>query len=151
MSTQNQWDANPNYKDGRTRDNRYRLWQNMRSRCYNPNFPAYKYYGGRGITICDRWLDFAAFCADMGPRPEGLTIERMDNSQGYTPDNCCWASATTQSRNRRYNVNATIGGIIKTRSEWCRDYGISESTVRNRVLRSDWPLERAITTPVGDR
>jgi hypothetical protein len=144
-------EANPKYKDGRSRDDRYGLWLNMRSRCFNPNLTSYKYYGGRGIIICDRWLDFTVFCADMGPRPKGWTIERMDNSRGYEPGNCCWASPATQSRNRRFNVTATIGGVTKTRAEWCRDYGISESTVRNRVLRSGWPLERAVTTPVGGR
>lgn len=79
----------------------YRTWQHMLNRCNNPNNDNYQRYGGRGITVCKRWYKFLAFLADMGVRPDGLTIERKNNELGYYKDNCCWASPTIQARNKR--------------------------------------------------
>jgi hypothetical protein len=77
-------------------------WLNMRQRCLNPAHQSYPSYGGRGITVCDRWKDnYDAFYTDMGPRPKGMTLERVDNEQGYDPFNCVWATRKTQSRNTR--------------------------------------------------
>jgi hypothetical protein len=83
----------------------YVTWRNMKTRCENPNSTAYKYYGGRGITICKEWLDsFEAFYRDMGDKPEGLSIDRIDNDGGYSPDNCRWATQSEQCFNQRRSL-----------------------------------------------
>lgn len=81
----------------------YRIWKGMLSRCYNPHIRTYKYYGGRGISVCPEWRqDFVAFLHSIGPRPSTLhSIERKNNDLGYCPDNCCWATREQQNRNRR--------------------------------------------------
>jgi hypothetical protein len=82
----------------------YKTWQCMKQRCFNPNAPNYHLYGGRGITVCDRWKDsFENFLQDMGERPEGTTLDRINPFQSYTPDNCRWATPTQQNNNKRSN------------------------------------------------
>jgi hypothetical protein len=86
---------------GRTRDSMHRAWVNMRQRCLNPHDRRYKDYGGRGIKVCERWMKFENFVADMGERPAGLTLERKNNDGDYEPGNCCWATPKQQANNRR--------------------------------------------------
>lgn len=118
----------------------YNSWKAMRSRCLSPKHEAYGRYTGRGITICERWLNsFDAFLADMGPRPEGLTLERVDNERGYEPANCVWATRKAQAVNRRFDpvkaYEAAKRGNAKRFaghvSQWVKQ-GISRSTYYRR-------------------
>jgi hypothetical protein len=126
-------------------DGRYPIWFAMKDRCLCETDPAYDRYGGRGITVCDRWLnDFPAFCADMGERPAGLTIERIDNNGNYEPGNCRWATMKEQSRNRRNNHMITHAGLTLCLAEWAERTAINYGTLRSRIARYGWSVERAL-------
>lgn len=119
------------------------VYWSMRGRCRNKNDPNYKRYGGRGIYVCDRWLEakngFRNFCADMGDRPPGLTLDRIDNDGPYSPENCRWATSNQQYRNRRSNVWITHNGETKIKADWSRDagghYGLVNVRERNGTLQ----------------
>lgn len=88
----------------------YNVWSSMKDRCLNPRFKQWAGYGGRGISVCDRWLSYELFELDMGPRPAGYSLDRIDNNLGYSPENCRWADKKTQQRNRRCAVFVEIEG-----------------------------------------
>lgn len=127
---------------------RYQVWQAMLNRCRNPNVKGYENYGGRGIRVCARWHVFENFIADMGERPEGMTLERKDPDGDYGPDNCIWASRLSQSRNRRSLVLITHKGETLCAAEWAQRLGIKSNTVRAR-LRAGWLHSDAVTLPLG--
>lgn len=129
----------------------YRCWVSMIHRCENKGCRAYKNYGGRGITVCARWRDsFEAFFADMGPGEPGTWLERIDNSKGYSPDNCCWATTAQQARNRRSNARFTHGNRTMVLSDWAKSANMNVATLASR-LRRGIPFEKAISTAVLKR
>ena len=114
----------------------YNSWRAMRSRCLHKSHEAYERYGGKGITICDEWRNsFTNFIQDMGVRPEGTTLERIDNSKGYYLGNCRWATLEEQCNNRSNNIYYEHDGERKTLSQWSKDLNIPLSTLQNRLLR----------------
>lgn len=121
----------------------YRTWECMRSRCNNLNRTAYKDYGGRGITICKRWDKFENFFEDMGGKPKGLTIERIDNDKGYYKENCKWATKKEQSRNSRRNRMVAYQGKTQCIQDWAVEVSIHPETLRKRLNK--YPPEKAFT------
>jgi len=118
----------------------------MIERCRNSNDASFADYGGRGIQVCPRWQNYANFIADMGPRPNGMAIERKDVNGHYAPGNCCWATSVEQSNNRRNNRMLTHAGETWTLAQWARKTGLNKSTIINR-LSGGWPLAAALSTP----
>lgn len=118
----------------------HNIWANMKSRCFNMSDKRYPDYGGRGITICEEWKnDFMAFYhwSMVSGYDDSLTIDRIDNSKGYFPSNCRWASAKEQSRNRRSNINIKIGNVTKTLTEWCEVFDLPYAKVHARYIRNE--------------
>lgn len=126
-----------------TRTPTYRVWRNMRQRCENPRNPEFANYGGRGIVVCERWQRFQVFLADMGERPAGMSIERIDNDRGYEPGNCRWATPSEQAQNTRVAHRITFRGETRTLTDWCRVLGIDRSTAQRRIARG-WKAAEAL-------
>ena len=124
----------------------YYSWRSMKGRCNNPKNPAYKNYGGRGITICQEWSDYDCFVNDMGMPPSGCSLDRINNNAGYCPENCRWATIAQQLNNQRRNVRVEYMGKIKTLSEWAEEFGINKNTLNKRYVFYKMPFERAITS-----
>lgn len=139
-----------NITHGKTGSPEFTCYYRMKQRCYNPNTPNYSYYGGRGITVCNRWLEsFENFLEDMGERPEGTSIERKDNNKGYCPENCVWATKKEQARNRRSNVLITLGGKTKCLQSWLEDKLVKRSTYSYRIMRG-WSPEKSLNSPINN-
>ena len=122
------------------------VWAGMIRRCENPSSDCYARYGGRGITVCERWKNFDLFYQDMWPRPEGMTLERVDNDKGYNPENVKWATRKEQAQNRRGQQLLVINGEAKTMPQWAAQAGLRYTTVFARVSRG-WSLENALSRP----
>lgn len=134
-------------KHGRSSTPEYRAWLSMRDRCSNQNHPQYANYGGRGITVCERWLSLELFLSDVGPRPTPKhSIDRIDNDGNYEPSNVRWSDRQTQSENRRSIQWITFGGRRMTHTQWGRALGGSATLVRARIA-AGWSDEKAVTTP----
>jgi hypothetical protein len=126
----------------------YMSWINMKNRCLNKNTERYGRYGGRGIKCCEEWLDFANFIKDMGEKPIGKTLDRIDNNGNYEPANCRWATSEEQQNNTGSNRFLTLHGETKTVAEWSRHLCLKPYNIHNR-LRYGWTVEDALLTPVG--
>ena len=126
----------------------YYVWLAIKNRCGNPKHTQYKWYGGRGITVCKRWRLVKNFFADMGRRPSSeYTIERKDNDGPYCKQNCIWATREEQGRNKRNNHFATYAGETKTLSEWARLFKMNRRSLALRLERH-WSIEKALHTPM---
>lgn len=130
----------------------YKAYAAMIARCFQKGNRAYPRYGGRGITVCDRWRNhFDLFRADMGPKGQGMTLERVDNNKGYSPENCQWATMTQQARNRSNNRALTHEGVSRSLAEWAEVAGLPYSVLYSRINCYGWDLHRAIQTPSGKK
>lgn len=119
----------------------------MMLRCNNASNAAFPYYGARGISVCERWHKFVNFLADMGERPEGKTLDRIDTNGPYSPENCRWATVGEQGSNRRSNRKFTAFGLTANLTQWAEFTGLSHGTISAR-LRKGWSPERIVTQPL---
>lgn len=158
--------ADKRYRHGCDRRNSpsrlYNVWKNMKVRCNNPHYKQYKYYGGRGITVCDDWNDFRKFCEwsyangyDENAKRGECTLDRINTDRGYEPSNCRWVSMKIQCSNRRawgtdtHNhkmIKWTFNGKTHTIKEWSNITGIKSNILRSRWHKG-WDVERVLTTP----
>ena len=122
-------------KHGASKSGAYRSWAKMLARCNNKNSDKFVYYGGRGITVSDDWLSFENFYRDMGDRKEGMSIDRIDNNQGYCKENCRWATRAEQAKNKRSAVIIQHNGRSQCLADWSRDLGINRTTITSRLRR----------------
>lgn len=125
----------------------YSSWSAMHSRCSRPGTNGFKNYGGRGITVCERWSSFELFLADMGIRPLGYTLGRVDNDGHYAPENCRWEDLRSQSRNKRNSRLVTALGQIRGLAEWGEVTGLPQNVIGSR-LRDGWLPDDAVTRPL---
>jgi general stress protein YciG len=124
------------------------IWRGMLARCGDPSNSSYSRYGGRGIAVCERWKTFENFLADMGYRPSPeLSIDRIDNDRGYSPDNCRWATREQQQNNTCTTRYFTAFGVRRNVSEWSAITGLSSAVIRSR-LRLNWTPEDILSRPV---
>lgn len=135
---------NGNPKHGMRYSREYSIWTDMHKRCSNPKSISYLWYGAKGVTVCERWAEFQNFIDDMGACPEGMSIDRVDGSLGYSPDNCRWATAQEQVENRAVQKLYSLNGETMTLPNWCKKLGINYSTMRNRLNRSHMTFEEAV-------
>lgn len=136
-------------KHGEIKTRLYRIWGNMCNRCTNPNNPAWKNYGGRGISVCDEWKEYINFrdWAFANGYTPNLTIDRINNNGNYCPSNCRWADTYTQANNKRNNRVIEYHGQTKTLNEWSKYLGIPYKDLHNRI-RLGWDIKRAFEQPL---
>lgn len=135
-------------KHGKTGTPEYRAWQAAKNRCYNSKLKSYKDYGGRGITVCERWLNsFENFLEDIGERPSAShSLERINVNGNYSPDNCRWATKVEQAKNTRRNIYIEINGELKVVSDLCKEFGVLDKVVYARIA-TGWDPLKAVSTP----
>lgn len=129
----------------------YRIWNAMKCRCYRETHWAYPYYGGKGITVCDEWKnDFCKFYdwAINNGYSEELTIDRIDNNSGYSPDNCKWSTRQEQSDNRRFCIQITYNGETKNLMQWCKILDLPYKLINQRMKLKNLSFEEAISIPI---
>jgi len=135
--------AQKNQTHGKSKLGAYKSWCAMKTRCNNSNTECFKNYGARGITYDESWEDFKKFYADMGDRPEGMTLERINNNLSYSKDNCVWATYFEQNRNTRQNVILEKEGKRMCLTDWAKELGVPYPTLQDRVRRG-WSTARVL-------
>lgn len=125
----------------------YHSWAGMKARCSNPKNSHYHIYGGKGIKVCERWHRFENFLADMGEKPTGASLDRIDPEKDYSPENCRWADAAQQANNKTNNRYITAFGETLTLSQWAERIGVTHGSLVFRIDKAGWPLEKALSTP----
>jgi len=140
---------------GLGKSSEYSIWISMKQRCYNKNSCGYKNYGGRGISVCDKWVNnYAAFLQDMGARPDSTySIERRNNDGNYEPENCYWLKRSKQGLNKRNSRRIVLFGEKKCIREWCNLFNLRYGLLEERVIKIKWPIDERIVCkyPVGHR
>jgi hypothetical protein len=126
---------NASEKHGMHLTRTYSSWKCSIQRCHNINHKGYKNYGGRGIIVCDRWREFINFFNDMGERPKGCVLDRINNEGNYCKDNCRWVTVTQNNCNKRNSKFHTINGVTKNVSTWAKDLGIPKSSLRYKIKK----------------
>jgi hypothetical protein len=137
-------------KHGKAGSKIFNTWVHIRARCLNPNTKFYEHYGGRGIKVCERWMDFNNFYADMGDPAEGkerISLDRIDNDGDYEPGNCRWATPKMQTDNQRRSRFHEYQGESRTLRDWAKIKGVSYGQLRQRIYQRGWSFEEAITIP----
>lgn len=142
-----------NFTHGLCDSPEYRAWNGITARCYNPSEPVFKHYGGRGIKVCGEWRhNFMAFYNHVGKRPSPKhSIDRIDNNSDYRPGNVRWATYHEQMNNKRTNHLITIHEWTMTLSQWAQFVGLKYDTLHCRIVKNNWPLTKAVFTPVRHR
>lgn len=146
--------TNHSIKNGLSRTREYHIWQGIKQRCYNPNADNYPRYGGRGIKMCNEWLNdvssFIEWLNSLGGLQDGLSIDRINVNGDYSPDNCRLATLKEQSRNMRTNKMLTFNGRTHCIAEWAEILGMEAKLISNRLSKG-WSIEKALTTPVQSK
>jgi len=126
----------------------YNIWCNMKSRCEKNTNKVFKYYGGKGVSVCDEWQDFSNFkkWADENGYSDKLTIDRVDSNGNYCPENCRWVGQLEQANNKCNNHFISYKGITKSMASWCRELGLNYYKIRSRLTHYNWSVERAFET-----
>lgn len=124
------------WKHGYSNTSTYNSWHNMIERCTNPNAKGFNNYGGRGITVCEEWMDFTNFLKDMGEKPYGHSINRKDNNLGYCPENCTWSSPKEQANNKRNNVFIQINGVKYTIAQFAERFHLNAKQLYTQLNRA---------------
>ncbi|MFN8994014.1 MAG: hypothetical protein ACK5X3_10200 [Pseudomonadota bacterium] len=130
-------------RHGKTETPLYRVWYSMMYRCYCPDAQQFPRYGARGIKVADRWHDFETFVSEIGPRPQGATLERVDNDGPYSPENVRWATRAEQAQNRVTTRRYTHQGKTQSIAAWAREFGVCRQTLRMRLNRGMTLLQAA--------
>lgn len=130
---------------GMTKTRTYKSWQSMKVRCLKKDDKNYKNYGSRGITICEEWMKFENFYRDMGERPQGKTLDRIENNGNYCKENCRWATRKEQQNNRRNTVFLTFNNKTQTMSQWSEELKIDRHILWTRINKLNWSVKKALT------